>query len=73
MREELVGRTGLARILDVTENTTRNLQKIGKIAPEAIISGRPLFSADKARALRAERDAAHAEAQAARSALIPAA
>jgi hypothetical protein len=57
MREEIVGRTGLARILGVCANTTRNLEARGLIAPEAIVDGRPLFSAHKARELRAVRDA----------------
>ena len=55
--EELVGRIGLARILGVAENTTRNWEARGQIAPEAVVDGRPLFSAEKARQLRAERDA----------------
>lgn len=57
MRDEVVGRTGLARILGVSENTARNLEARGEIAPEAIVDGRPLFSAQKARELRNARDA----------------
>jgi hypothetical protein len=57
MRDEVVGRKGLARILDVSEGTTRNLERKGEIAPEAIVDGRALFSAEKARKLRALRDA----------------
>jgi len=57
MRDEVVGRKGLARILDVSEGTTRNLERRGEIHPEAIVDGRALFSADKARKLRAVRDA----------------
>jgi hypothetical protein len=52
---ELVGRTGLARILEVSENTTRNWEARGEISPEAIIDGRPVFSAEKARKLRESR------------------
>jgi hypothetical protein len=55
---ELVGRAGLAKILDSSESTTRYLQDAGKIAPEMVIGNRPLFSVEKALALRAERDAA---------------
>jgi len=57
---EIVGRKGLARILDVSENTTRLLEARGQIAPEQIVDGRPIFSAAKARALRDKRDAARA-------------
>jgi DNA-binding transcriptional MerR regulator len=57
MRDEVIGRKGLARILDVSESTTRNLERRGEIQPEAIVDGRALFSAEKARKLRATRDA----------------
>jgi hypothetical protein len=57
MPYELVGRKGLARILDVSENTTRNLEARKEINREAIVDGRPLFSAEKARHLKAARDA----------------
>jgi hypothetical protein len=57
MRDEVVGRTGLAKILGVSEGTTRNLERRGEIAAEAIVDGRALFSAQKARQLRAARDA----------------
>ena len=57
MRDEVVGRKGLARILDVSEGTTRNLERRGEIVAEAVVDGRPLFSAEKARQLRASRDA----------------
>ena len=55
---QLVGRTGLARILGVSENTTRNLETRGEIAPEAIVDGRPIYSVEKAKALKAKRDSA---------------
>ncbi len=54
---QLVGRKGLARILDVAEATTRNLEAAGEIAPEMIVDGRALFSVEKATALKARRDA----------------
>lgn len=57
MATELVGRTGLARILEVSENTTRNWEARGEIAPEAIVDGRPIYSAAKARALKERREA----------------
>jgi DNA-binding transcriptional MerR regulator len=57
MRDQVVGRSGLAKILGVSEGTTRNLERRGEIAPEAIVDGRALFSAEKARLLRAARDA----------------
>jgi DNA-binding transcriptional MerR regulator len=56
VQNDIVGRKGLARILDVSESTTRNLEKRGLIAPEAIVDGRALFSAKKARALRVARE-----------------
>jgi hypothetical protein len=56
MRSEMVGRKGLARILDVCEGTTRNMERSGLIAPETVIDGRALFSVEKARKLRASRD-----------------
>ena len=34
---EIVGRTGLARLLGVSESTTRNLEARGEIAPEQIV------------------------------------
>jgi hypothetical protein len=57
MRDELVGRKGLAQVLDVSEGTTRNLERRGEIKPEAIVDGRALFSVEKARKLRATRAA----------------
>jgi DNA-binding transcriptional MerR regulator len=56
IQDDVVGRKGLARILDVSESTTRNLERAGLIAPEAIVDGRALFSAKKARALRVARE-----------------
>jgi DNA-binding transcriptional MerR regulator len=55
MNGELVGRTGLARILEVSEATTRNWEARGLIEPACRIDGRDLFSAEKARQLKAER------------------
>lgn len=52
----LCGRAGLARILDSSERTARNLQLAGEIAPEMVVGGRPLFSVEKARALREKRE-----------------
>ena len=52
---EFVGRSGLARLLDVSEGTTRNLEARGEIKPAAIVDGRALFSVAKADALRARR------------------
>lgn len=57
MKLNLVGRSGLARILDCSEGTTRNLEFRGAIAPECIVDGRPLYSVAKAEALRAARTA----------------
>lgn len=54
---ELVGRARLARILDCSENTTRNMEARGEIKPALIVGGRPLFLADQARALKSQRDA----------------
>jgi hypothetical protein len=54
---QLVGRKGLAQILDCAEATTRNLQRSGAISPEMSVDGRELFSAEKARQLKARRDA----------------
>jgi hypothetical protein len=53
---DLCSRTGLARILDCSEATTRNLEHAGEIAPEAVVGGRPLFSVQKAEALRTKRE-----------------
>jgi hypothetical protein len=55
MTAGIVGRTGLARILECSEATTRNLEARGEIAPEAIVDGRPVFSIEKASELRAKR------------------
>ena len=52
----LCGRAGLARILDVSERTARNLQLAGEIEPEMVVGGRPLFLVAKARALREKRE-----------------
>jgi len=49
---KLCGRAGLARILMKSESTTRNLQAAGKIRPEMVVGGRPLFSVEKALLLR---------------------
>jgi len=57
MQNELVGRTGLARILEVSEATTRNWEAKGLIRPEMTVDGRDLFSAKKARQLKTARDA----------------
>jgi hypothetical protein len=53
----LCGRTGLARILECSENTARSLEKAGLITPIAVVDGRPLFRIDDAMALRAKREA----------------
>jgi hypothetical protein len=49
---EIVGRTDLARLLEVSESTTRNLEARGEIAPEQIVDGRPIYSVAKALAPR---------------------
>lgn len=54
---EIVGRKGLARILDVSESTTRNLEARGEISPEQIVDGRPIYSVVKAQALKQKREA----------------
>lgn len=54
---QLVGRKGLAQILDVAEATTRNLEAAGEIAPAMYVDGRALFLADQAQELKAKRDA----------------
>jgi hypothetical protein len=54
---QLVGRKGLARILDCAEATARNLEAAGEIAPAMIVDGRALFSVADAQALRERRDA----------------
>jgi DNA-binding transcriptional MerR regulator len=56
MREKVCGRSGLARILEVSENTTRNWEIKGLISPECFVDGRPLFSEDKARQLKQAKD-----------------
>jgi hypothetical protein len=53
----LCGRAGLARILDVSERTARNVEDAGDIEPEMVVGGRPLFSVAKAHALRERREA----------------
>jgi hypothetical protein len=65
----LCGRAGLARILDVSEGTARNVELAGEIAPEMVVGGRPLFSVEKALALAAKR---HAERAAGRARRAPA-
>ena len=55
METVLVGRTGLAQILEVSENTTRNWEARGVIEPECVVSGRPLFSAAKAHQVKLAR------------------
>ena len=60
MATELVGRTGLARILEVSENTTRNWEARGLITREYVVDGRPLFSAAKAQKLKETKAPAHA-------------
>lgn len=60
MHIELVGRSGLARILEVSEATTRNWEERGLIRPECTIDGRDLFSAVKAKQLKAARDSQRA-------------
>ena len=66
--QEIVGRTGLARILGVSVSTTRNLEARGAIAPDAIVEGRPVYSADKAKQLRVTLDAKRAQRRAERAA-----
>jgi DNA-binding transcriptional MerR regulator len=61
---DVCGRAKLAHILDVSESQTRNFEKVGLIARVATLGGRPLFSIEQARALRAKREA-KAEAKAA--------
>jgi len=61
MQPDLVGRSGLARILEVAENTTRAWEARGLIKPECTIDGRDLFSAQKARELKAAREAQRPE------------
>ena len=61
MTPELVGRTGLARILEVSENSARSIEARGEIAPETFVNGRPLFSVQKARQLHAVREARRTE------------
>lgn len=73
MTLELVGPTRLARLLDVSENAARQIVARGDIAPETIVDGRPLFSAEKARQLRAAREAKRAQSHADRAKLSPAA
>lgn len=58
MEQELVGRSGLAKILDLSESMTEKLRKAGKIKPVTFIGKRPAYSVADALALRAERDAA---------------
>ena len=62
---DVIGRTGLARILDVSESTTRNLQARKLIEPEGMVDGRPLFSVKKAQQLKSARDAERANKDAA--------
>jgi len=57
MLEEIVGRSGLAKILGVSESTTRYLEARGEITREANVDGRPIYSAAKAHQLRQLRDA----------------
>ena len=56
-----VGRSGLARILGVSETSTRNLEARQEIKPKAIVDGRPLYAVSEAMALKAKRDAAKAQ------------
>ena len=58
----LCGRRGLAQILEVSETQTMNIQAAGLIEPEMVVEGRPLFSVQKAQALREKREAARAKA-----------
>ena len=60
MNDQLVGRTGLARLLEVSENTTRSIEAQKLIEPECVVDGRPLFSVAKARKLKSARDARRA-------------
>jgi hypothetical protein len=53
-----VGRSGLARILGVSETSTRNFETRQEIRPKAIVDGRPLYAVADAVALKAKRDAA---------------
>jgi hypothetical protein len=55
--DNLIGRSGLARLLEVSEKTARMVEMRGEIAPETFIEGRPMFSAAKARVLRDRREA----------------
>ena len=58
----VVGRSGLARILGCSESTTRNLEARGLLAPEQVVEGRPLFSVEKAKRLRLQRDSGRPQA-----------
>jgi hypothetical protein len=73
MSPELVGRTGLARILKVSENSARSIEARGEISPTTFVDGRALFSAHEARQLCAAREARRAQTQADRTKLSPAA
>ena len=54
---EIVTRSGLAKLLDVSEATTRNLEARGEIVREGVVGNRGVYSVAKALALRARRDA----------------
>jgi hypothetical protein len=63
----LCGRAGLARILECSEATARNVELAGGISPECVVGGRPLFSVEKALALAAKRTAERAAGRARRT------
>lgn len=54
---DLVSRVGLARILNVSENTARAIERRGEIEPVAVVDGRPVFSRRQAEAFKQHRDA----------------
>ena len=53
----LAGRSGAARVLEVSEATIRNLMASGELSAAATVDGRPLFRIDDLRALKERRDA----------------
>lgn len=66
---QLTGRSGLARVVGVSDTAARDLERRGLIRPVTFVDGRPLFSVSEAEALRAKRDAAAAERRRSRSAV----
>jgi hypothetical protein len=65
MEQKLIGRTELAALLSVSENTARAIERSGAIRPVQFAGKRPLFNAAEAAALRARRDAIEAARRAA--------